>query len=263
MRQSFLALAAVACVAGTLTAAAPRIDPAVAKAIADPRRSPENRARDRYRHPAETLAFFGVKPGQKIAEFIPGGGWYAEILGRLPTGASGSYTAVVPSPRAAESATKLLAAKGITGTVATIDPATGVSTVPANSQDVVLTFRNVHNLTMQGGPNAANVFRAFNAMLKPGGTLGIVEHRLPAARDAAAEAKSGYLKRATVVKLATDAGFRLAGESEVNANPRDTADWPDGVWTLPPNFALKDKDRAKYAAIGESDRMTLKFVKAR
>ena len=257
MRQSLLVLAALACVGGTVTAAALRVDPAVAKAVTDPRRSAENRARDRYRHPAETLAFFGVKSGQKIAEFVPGGGWYTEILGRLP----GSYTAVVTSPKAADGATKLMAAKGVRGTVATIDPATGSSTVAPNSQDVVLTFRNVHNLTMGGGAGAGNVFKAFHAMLKPGGTLGVVEHRLPAARGAAAEAKSGYLKRATVVKLATDAGFRLVGESEVNANPKDTADWPGGVWTLPPTYALKDQDRARYASIGESDRMTLRFVK--
>ena len=125
----------------------------------------------------------------------------------------------------------------------------------------MLTFRNVHNWKMGGTADA--VFAEAFRMLKPGGTLGVVEHRLPEARDAAAEQTSGYLKESTVVALATKAGFRLAGKSQVNANPKDTADWPKGVWTLPPTYDLGDTDRAKYAAIGESDRMTLKFVRPR
>lgn len=265
MRQSSLALALTTTViaAAAFAQATPRADPAVAKAIADSARSVENRARDQYRHPAETLAFFGVKPGQKLVEFSPGGGWYTEILARVP-GPKGSYTALVSSPRGAEAATKLLADKKLTGQVATLDAAAGTSTVPANSQDVVLTFRNVHNLVMNQNPAAAgNAFKSWFAMLKPGGTLGVVDHRLPEARDTAAEKKSGYLKRSTIVALATAAGFKLVGESEVNANPKDTADYPEGVWTLPPVYTLKDVDRAKYAAIGESDRMTLRFVKPR
>lgn len=259
--KPLFALAATA-LAGAAVAAAPqpRTDPAVAKAIADPARSEANRARDRYRHPAETLAFFGVGPAKKVVEFIPGGGWYSEILARIPA-AGGSYTALVPSARAAEGAKKMLTDKGLTGTVATVDPATGTSTVPAGSQDVVLTFRNVHNLTMNGGDAAANVFKAWFAMLKPGGTLGIVDHRLPEGKDSALEAKSGYLKTSTIVRLATAAGFRQAGSSEVNANPKDTHDHPEGVWTLAPTYRLGDTDRARYAAIGESDRMTLRFVK--
>ena len=253
---------------GGLTAAAyaaapqPKSDPAVAKAIANPARSEANRARDRYRHPAETLAFFGVTPAKKVVEFVPGGGWYTEILARLPAG-GGSYTALVPSQKAADAATKLLADKGLTGTVATIDPATGTSTVPANSQDVVLTFRNVHNLTMNGGDVPANAFKAWFAMLKPGGTLGVVDHRLPETADAAKERDSGYVKLSTVKRLAEAAGFKLAGTSEVNANPKDTHDHPKGVWTLPPTYSLGDTDRAKYAAIGESDRFTVRFVKPR
>ena len=247
-------------VAGAYAAAPQRVDPAVARAIADPARSEANRARDRYRHPAETLAFFGVTPAKKVVEFIPGGGWYSEILARVPA-RGGGYTALVPSARAAEAATKMLADKGLTGTVATVDPATGTSTVPANSQDVVLTFRNVHNLTMNGGDAAANVFKAWYAMLKPGGVLGVVDHRLPEDADAAKERDSGYVKESTVRRLAEAAGFRLAGSSDVNANPRDTHDHPQGVWTLPPTFRLGETDRAKYAAIGESDRFTLRFVK--
>lgn len=268
MRQSPLALTlalttgaiAVAAVAQSSPNPAPKPAPAVAKAVADKGRSAENRARDQYRHPAETLAFFGVKPGQKLVEFSPGGGWYTEILARIP----GTYTALVSSPRGAEAATKLLTDKALIGGVATMDVAAGTSTVAPASQDVVLTFRNVHNLVMNSNPAApGNAFKIWFAMLKPGGTLGVVEHRLPETRDTADEKKSGYLKRSTVVALATAAGFKLVGESEVNANPKDTADYPDGVWTLPPTYRLKDVDRAKYTAIGESDRMTLRFVKPR
>ena len=253
--------AAAAAYAAAPQAPAPAIaKSAVARAIADPARSEANRARDKYRHTAETLAFFGVTPAKKVVEFIPGGGWYSEILAKLPA-AGGSYTALVPSAKAAEGATKMLADKKLTGTVATVDPATGTSSVPANSQDVVLTFRNVHNLTMNGGDAAANVFKAWFAMLKPGGTLGVVDHRLPEDADAAKEKDSGYVKESTVKRLAEAAGFRLAGASNVNANPKDTHDHPKGVWTLPPTYALGDVDRAKYAAIGESDRFTIRFVK--
>jgi predicted methyltransferase len=239
---------------------APAVAPAIAAAVGDRRRTPANLARDKYRHPAETLAFFGVTPADRVVEFIPGGGWYSEILVPLLAN-GGSYTALVTSAKGAEGATKMLGGKGLKGAVATLDPATGTSTVPPASQDVVLTFRNIHNLTMGGGPVAANAFKAWFDMLKPGGTLGVVEHRLPEARDSAAEKESGYLKRSTVVALATAAGFTLAGESEINANPRDTADYPQGVWTLPPTLREGEKDKAKYLAIGESDRMTLRFVK--
>jgi predicted methyltransferase len=128
---------------------------------------------------------------------------------------------------------------------------------------VVLTFRNVHNWMMGDQPFADQAFRQAYAMLKPGGTLGIVDHRLPEHADTAREKSSGYLKTSTVRRLAEQAGFRFVAASEINANPKDTADWPEGVWTLPPVLRLKDQDRAKYLAIGESHRMTLKFVKPR
>jgi predicted methyltransferase len=265
MRQTYIlagtasAIVAVAAVAQT----APAPSPAITAAIADPQRSAENRARDKYRHPAETLAFFGVKPTDTVVEFSPGGGWYTEILAPLVKG-KGKYVGLT-STKGAEGARKVIAAKAAwfgAATVATLDPATGASTVAPGSADVVLTFRNVHNLIMGDNPAAgAATFKAFYAALKPGGTLGVVDHRLPEAMDTAKEKTSGYLKRATVVKLAEDAGFKLAGESQVNANAKDTHDHPEGVWALPPTLALKDVDRAKYVAIGESDRMTLKFVK--
>jgi predicted methyltransferase len=260
-----IAFATVLLASATALVAAPVAAPSasIKAAMADTQRSEANRARDRFRHPAETLAFFGVKPTDTVVEFIPSGGWYTEILAPLVKG-KGKYVAFVPVKNA-EGAQKMLAAKQAwfgTTSVATVDPATGTSTIAPGSADVVLTFRNIHNLLMNEDPQvAARSFKAFFAALKPGGTLGVVDHRLPETMDTALEKKSGYIKRSTVVRLAQAAGFKLAGESQVNANAKDTHDHAGGVWTLPPSFALKDVDRAKYAAIGESDRFTLKFVK--
>lgn len=245
--------------------AAPRPSAPIAAAVAAPTRTPANIARDRYRHPAETLAFFGVKPTDTVVEVWPGGGWYTEILAPL-TAARGRYYAAGPWERGLNGVRGLQAKDAATyGKVqlASLPAQAGQPTVPDGSADVVLTFRNVHNWRFGGEDQARQMFAAMFRMLKPGGTLGVVEHRLPESRDAGAEEKSGYMKPSTVIGYAKAAGFRLAGTSEVNANPKDTADWPDGVWTLPPSYALKDKDRARYAAIGESDRMTLRFVKPR
>ena len=262
-------LFAFACIAalGAGGVAAQSVQPSreIAAAVASSDRTPANRERDRHRHPAETLAFFGVKPTQTVVEFLPGGGWYTEILAPLVKG-RGRYVALVPGQQADRVRTALAGKAALYGEtqVQTVDFATGVSTIPAGTADVLLTFRNVHNLLMQDDPAvAARVFKAFHAALKPGGVLGVVDHRLPEEMDAAREKTSGYIKRSTVVRLAQQAGFRLAEESSVNANPEDTHDHPEGVWTLPPSYRLKDQDRAKYAAIGESDRFTLKFVKTR
>lgn len=262
-------LTAFTCLAalGATGAGAQSVTPSkdITAAVASPARAAANRERDRARHPAETLAFFGVKPAQTVVEFLPGGGWYTEILAPLVKG-RGRYVALVPSTQAERTRTGLAgkaAAFGATQ-VATIDFKTGVSSLPAGSADVVLTFRNVHNLLMQDDPAvAARVFKAFYAALKPGGVLGVVDHHLPETMDTAREKTSGYIKRSTVVRLAQEAGFTLAGASPVNANAKDTHDHPEGVWTLPPTYRLKDVDRATYAAIGESDRFTLKFVKPR
>jgi len=244
--------------------AAPSAPEAIVHAVGDPARTPANRLRDRYRHPVETLAFFGLRPDQTVVEFLPSGGWYTEILAPMLS-AHGHYVGLVTSSQKSQQALATLIANGGDrykgATAATLDTKTGVSTVPDGSADVVLTFRNVHNLIMSGGDSAANSFKAFFRMLRPGGTLGIEDHHLPEQADGALEMKSGYLKRSTIIRLATAAGFKLAAESGVNANAKDTHDWPDGVWTLPPTLQRGEVDKAKYLAIGESDRLTLKFVK--
>jgi len=261
LRYPLFAAVAIALVAPATIAPAAKPDPAIAKAIADSRRSEANRARDAYRHPAETLAFFEVRPGQTVVEFYPGGGWYTEILAPALKG-NGRYVALSPE-RGLPGTTALVERnKDWFGpvTVAAFSP-TAASAIAPGSADRVLTFRNIHNLIMAGDAVAAKAFADFHAALKPGGILGVVDHRLPEDMDVALEKKSGYIKRSTIIRLATAAGFKLAGESTVNANARDSHGWPDGVWTLPPTYKLGDVDRAKYQAIGESDRLTLKFVK--
>lgn len=237
---------------------------AIAAAVADPQRDPRNRLRDRYRHPAETLRFFGITPTRTVVEYQPGGGWYTEILAPL-LGARGRYIALGSAGAEDERSLREMVARGGRRygrvTIATIDEASGSSSVPDASIDVVLTFRNVHNLVMAGDGVAVATLRGFHRMLKPGGTLGIVDHRLPESFDSAMETRSGYIKRSTVIRVAQAAGFRLVGESMVNANPNDLHDWPKGVWSLPPALAGEPRDRDKFLAIGESDRMTLKFVK--
>ncbi|HEU5286425.1 MAG TPA: methyltransferase domain-containing protein [Sphingomicrobium sp.] len=242
---------------------------ALAVAVASPSRTPANLARDRYRHPAETLAFFGVRPSDTVVELWPGGGWYTEILAPYLAAGGGRLYAAAPEWGMTGIAKLKAANPALYGPVLTADfPVFDAedTPVPAGSADVVLTFRNVHNWRMgyrrdDKQDYSAEAFRQIHAMLKPGGTLGIVDHRLPEDASDERERSSGYIKVSTVRRLAEQAGFRLAAASEINANPKDTADWPDGVWTLPPSLALKDKDREKYLAIGESDRMTLKFVK--
>jgi predicted methyltransferase len=204
-----------------------------------------------------------------LIEISPGGGWYAEILAPVLKG-DGHYIAATATPRNpnGEQAKDLATLKarfkddsahfGDAKLVEYDGKAPNLG-APA-SADMVVTFRNVHNWVM--ADTAPAMFKAFFDVLKPGGVLGVVDHR--AADGAQLDdklKKSGYLPQDYVIKLATDAGFKLEAKSEINANPKDTKDYPEGVWTLPPTLELKDKDREKYLAIGESDRMTLKFVK--
>lgn len=231
-------------------------------------RSDKNKARDEYRHPKETLTFFGVKPTDTLIEITPGGGWYSEILAPLMKG-SGTYIAAIAKPKNPEGE----AARDQSGIRKTFgdDPAEyseakivefdgqAPNLGPAGSADVVLTFRNVHNWAEAG--TAPQMFKAFFDVLKPNGVLGVVDHRAADGADFEKVKDTGYLPTDYVIKLATDAGFKLKDKSEINANPKDTKDYEKGVWTLPPTYQLKDQDHDKYAAIGESDRMTLKFVK--
>lgn len=268
-----LALSAIAsltllAIAPSTVAAPPAVDKALVAATAAPTRSDINKARDKYRSPAETLAFIGVKPTHTVVELWPGGGWYTEILAPY-LAPKGKLIVAAPAGKPSEGiATKLDKDAAAYGKVARANfPSNlGGTGVAAGSADVVLTFRNVHNwkmgyLAADKGDYSEAAFREIYAMLKPGGVLGIEDHRLPESADTARERSSGYIKVSTVRALAEKAGFKFAGSSEVNANPKDSADWPKGVWTLPPRFAEGDTDRDKYAAIGESDRMTLRFVK--
>ncbi len=236
--------------------------------IAGPQRSPANRARDPYRHPLDDLSFLGVAPTSTVVEILPGGaGYWTEILGPYLRDGGRYIAANPPKADTSDEAVKgnaAFAAKTASdpadyAKVETADFAPGRDIVPPGTADVVLTFRNVHNWMADG--SAPAVFAAFFRALKPGGTLGVEEHRGRTDQPQDPLAKSGYVRQDAVVALAAAAGFKLAGASEANANPRDTKDYPDGVWTLPPTYRLKDRDRDRYAAIGESDRMLLRFVK--
>ncbi len=244
---------------------------ALEAAVAAPSRTPANTFRDRYRHPFETLSFFGVRPSDTVVEIWPGGGWYTEILAPYLARGGGRLVLATLDGQPGGVAKLQEAHPAVYGGVTSaVFPAfdAAAKRVPDNSADVVLTFRNVHNWRMgyrrdDKQDYSGEAFKQIYAMLKPGGLLGIVDHRLPENASEERELSSGYIKVSTVRRLAEAAGFRFVGSSEINANPKDTADWPDGVWTLPPALRLKEQDREKYLAIGESDRMTLKFVKPR
>lgn len=273
MRRVHMAACAgalVAALAAGCAATGGRGGAEIEKAMAGSHRSDANRARDVYRHPKETLAFFGVRPDSTVVEIWPGGGWYTEILAPLLRDRGRLYAAhfhvTEKSPKymgpARASYLKMLAGKPEIYdrvTVTALDAPGRAEIAPRGSVDFVLTFRNVHNWT--AARNDGAMFRAFHDALKPGGTLGVVEHRANPGTSLEQQIKTGYMTEAYVISLAEKAGFRLAGRSEINANTKDTKDHPAGVWTLPPTYRLKDHDREKYRAIGESDRMTLKFVK--
>jgi predicted methyltransferase len=276
MIRLVLAAAAVALAFAALPAQA--ADAALKAAIAGPQRASENVARDAARHPGETLTFWGLKPKQKVIELSPGGGYWTEILAPYAKATGGTYVATaadLDNPKLSEGAKKGRAsfeakygdqAKYGPINYANFGPVSGPLGAP-NSADVVITARNVHNWMMQG--TLDKVLKDAHAVLKPGGVLAVEEHRA----DPKAElpgVSNGYVSTATVIAAAEKAGFKLAAKSEVNANPKDTKDYPFGVWTLPPTrqstadgkAADPAFDHTKYDAIGESDRMTLRFVKA-
>lgn len=249
---------------------------ALSAVLAGAHRPPGESARDSQRHPLETLTFFGVRSSDVVVEITPGGGWYTQVLAPYVAKGGGRYIAALGDPAASERAAQALAAykakfsdPAIYGQIDTsVFSRTGAPACAPGSADVVLTFRNVHNW-MGGGFND-EAFQAFYGCLKPGGVLGVIEHRLDEGATQDPQAGTGYVKESVVIGAATRAGFQLAGRSEINANAKDTKDHPFGVWTLPPvsrtsAFGQPDNpafDRSKYDAIGESDRMTLKFVKA-
>ena len=268
-RTCLLLLAAAA---ANAVAADSAPDP-LATAIASSARTPKYAARDVYRHPLETLRFFGVRPDQTVVEIWPGHGWYMEILAPYLRD-HGKYYAAIEAPDVAGASQEAkddaaFLRKRIAddpahfGKVKLTDlhPPQLTEICPPGSADLVLTFRNVHNWMDKGDEQAQ--FDVFFKALKPGGVLGVVEHRAKPGTSLAETRKSGYVDEAYVKKLAAAAGFRFDAESPINDNPKDTKDYPEGVWTLPPTLALGDKDRAKYVGIGESDRMTLRFVKPR
>lgn len=232
-------------------------------------RSPENRNRDIYRHPAETLKFFDVEPDMTVVEIWPSTGWYSEILAPLLKQRGTFYAAHFPKESPVEFFNRVRegfqmkmdgdAANYGKVIMAEFNPGADVLSVPEGSADRVLTFRNVHNWLRTGSEERA--FALFYKVLKPGGRLGVVEHRTKADRDRAWMLDNGYMTENYVIGLAEKAGFRLAERSEINANAADTADHPEGVWTLPPTLRLGDVDKKRYLAIGESDRMTLLFIK--
>lgn len=240
------------------------------QAIGSDHRSQKSKSRDQYRHPLETLRFFEVEPDMSVVELWPGGkGWYTEILapylkdeGKLYT-AHFSYYSETPYfvKNLRKFKEKIKAHPEVYGDIVltVLQPPQFLDIAPIESVDRVLTFRNFHN--WMKSDQIENVLSAAYKALKPGGLFGIVEHRVQSGEEQDPKAKTGYVKESHVIKLAEKAGFEFAGKSEVNANPKDIAQYPEGVWSLPPSLRLKDKNRNKYLSIGESDRMTIKFLK--
>lgn len=232
-------------------------------------RSIEHKHRDIYRHPQQTLEFFDVKDDMTVVEIWPGEGWYTEILapylkdhGKLYAAHfSGNANQVYYQKNLSEFVKKIKSKSKLYGKLklTVLQPPEFLQVAPEGSADRVLTFRNVHN--WMKNDQAATVFNAMFKALKPGGILGVVEHRNSVLKPQDIHAASGYVTEDYVIALARNAGFEFLEKSEINANGKDTKDYPAGVWTLPPSLKLKDKNRKAYEAIGESDRMTIKFIK--
>jgi predicted methyltransferase len=268
MRNVFeLHLRTAAIVLLTLALAAPlkataAADDALAAAVASPARGAKNVVRDRYRHPLEALRFFGLKPDETVVEILPGGGYWTEILAPYLK-AHGHYVAALApasDPHGGRAAfLGKFADPARFGTITATTLAPGQDIAAPGSADLVLTFRNLHDWLADGTANAdlATFYRA----LKPGGILGIEDHRAPDDKPQDPLAKSGYVREDYAIALIEKAGFKLVARSAIGDNPKDIKDYPAGVWTLPPTLKLGSTDRAKYLAIGESDRFTLKFIK--
>jgi len=270
-----VALGALAIMAAGSFAATEKKSAAIEAAVAGDWRKPEAKARDADRHPISALEFWGLKPGMSILEIQPGGGWWTEILApyaRLTKGEFAATAADLGDASLSEGARKSrvdFAAKygdaAIYGKVNLVNWGSKAAPLPANKYDFVLLARALHNWANQGTEDA-NLAKIY-ASVKPGGVLAIEQHRAPASQ--AASVYNGYVTEQSVIDAATKAGFKFDGKSEINANAKDTKDHPFGVWTLPPTRKSSEDgkpvdpsfDRAKYDAVGESDRMTLRFVK--
>jgi len=268
VRQALKWTTALALAIGVIAAApAAAPDAALTAAVADPARTAAYVARDTARHPAEELAFFGITPKMSVVELWPGGGYWTEILGPYLAAGGGRYTVSLNAPGDQEEdagvqrwRARVAAQKDRLGTIhESVLGAGHFDIAPPGSADLVLTFRNFHNWMDDGYADQA-LAAAFKA-LKPGGILGIEEHRGRTDKPQDPKAKDGYVREDFAVAAAKKAGFVLVGSSQINANPKDTKDWVDGVWTLPPTLSQKDKDREKYIAVGEADNFVLKFQK--
>lgn len=266
----FLIAATAAYIAGCATGVGTRQSTSTAldRILAGDHRSPANKARDVYRHPKETLLFFGIRPNMHVVEVWPGQGWYTEVIAPLVRD-NGRYYAATMAPdltsqyvstQLKDYRAKLASRSDLYGKVqVTALGPEGHDIAPPGSVDLVVTFRNIHNWMAQDW--APQAFAAMFKALKPGGTLGVVEHRGNPQTPQDPQAKSGYVNEDYAIQLIESQGFKLVAKSQINANARDTKDYQQGVWTLPPTYRLGAQDKEKYAAIGESDRFTLKFIK--
>jgi predicted methyltransferase len=253
----------------SLTSADQHSGVSLSELVAGEHRSAANRARNAARHPAATLEFFGLQPDMTVIEIGPSGGWYTEILAPY-LHAEGHYYGAHFSPNSPigyhrpsleNFEAKLREYPQLYGraTIRHLLPPGETAIGPEQGADLALTFRNVHNWIMAGQEH--DYFATFYAALKPGGVLGVVEHRAPPGAAMEVMQTTGYVTEAYVRELAAQAGFEFVAASQINANPRDTKDYAEGVWTLPPSYRLGQQDRARYESIGESDRMTLMFRK--
>jgi predicted methyltransferase len=270
LRHAALGLAAALSMAAVQPAAADTAQQ-LDQLLASPHRDAKNAARDQYRHPKETLLFFGLQPDMTVVEVWPSAGWWTEILAPLLKDDGKYYAAWFATEWPKTPDFLKQREKGFDAMLAARPDLYGkviktrllapdyVDLAPKGSADMVLTFRNVHNWAKAG--NADAMFAAFYDALKPGGILGVKDHRARPGTPFKQQIDSGYMTEEYVVSTAEKAGFKLVAKSEINANPKDTTEHEAGVWSLPPTLRLGEKDREKYLAIGESDRMTLKFVK--
>jgi predicted methyltransferase len=270
-KRARLLIPALALTSGAITGIAAAVtpaalDPQLAAIVASKDRDPAFVARDAARHPVQELSFFGLRPDMTVVELWPGGGYWTEILAPYLAHSGHYYAALPPAKDKEESAgvkkwrDRIAAHKDRMGTIKESTLGKGEYDIaPPGSADLIVTFRNLHNWVGDG--IAADVLAGCFRALKPGGILGIEDHRGSSDKPQDPKAESGYLRQDYAIELARKAGFEYVGASEINANPKDTKDWVDGVWTLPPTLSQGDKDRAKYVAIGEADNFVLKFRK--